>query len=574
MNSKILSLNTDVLRSCDRPSSLPILHGQRGSSLLVVIIVIAILSMGMGTYMNSLTNYRRVQELRILDDKAMMAAEAGLATAITALQNMAAPPASDLTQTITLPSAQFFPFQTVTSTVHPQTSGTQQYYTVVATVAANNAATKNTSVGRRVQATLSQRNFAKYEQFINDWGGVWSPGYVSFLGLGTVFMGPVNINSGCAFFPNFWSLDEVTTAATGGVNVYANWGSYLGGVYGNASAHSAVSILNYFSSTYANAPQFYGGLRTLPTPVSLPTDMNTDVRAAELRTRAGLTLPDNYSGYVAAAGPNFVVDLSNSGSPGDGRITIRQYLGNASGSPSYGPPLVKSISAVNGAMIVKGNIVSLKGVLNGKLTIGAFASTANPTGGNINITGSLEYDSRKKQSGFKYTDAPGLFTADGSGINSTYVDTLQNQLSTLTDMLGIVSEGNVLIKQNDLDGNPIANNMAVPLYIDAVVMSTGASQSTPGSGGFGVENDLTRPPGQAYFLGGMIQNKQLNWSLYNGSGITNGIALTNLWDKRASQPGSAPPFFPTTGTFELVPNTWTSSYLESTSAPITYLSLP
>ena len=537
-------------------------------------IVIALLSMGMGTYMNSHANYRRLQELRILDDKAMMAAEAGLASAIAALQNMSAPPTSDLIQTITLPSAQFSPFHNVSSTIHPQTSGTQQYYTVVATVAANGTATKNAPVGRRVQATLSQRNFAKYEQFINDWGGVWSPGYVSFLGLGTVFMGPVNINSGCAFFPNFWSLDEVTTAATGGVNVYANWASYLGGVYGNASAHSAVSILNYFSSTYANAPQFYGGLRTLPKPVSLPTDMNTDVRAAELRSRAGLTLPDGYTGYVAAAGPNFVVDLSNSGSAGDGRITIRQYLGNSGGSPSYGPALIKSISSVNGAMIVKGNIVSLKGVLNGKLTIGAFVTPSNATGGNINITGSLEYDSRKKQSGFKYTDAPGLFTADGSGINQSYVDTLQNQLNSVTDMLGIVSEGNVIIKQKDLDGKPIANKMSVPLYIDAVVMSTGASQSTPGGGGFGVENELTRPPGQAYFLGGMIQNKQLNWSLYNSSGITNGIALTNLWDKRASKPGGAPPFFPTTGTFELVPNTWTSTYLQSTSTPITYLTLP
>ena len=484
---------------------------------------------------------------------------------------MASLPVSDLIQSITLPTAQFSPFQNVTSTVHVQTSGTQQYYTVVATVAANSAATKNTSVGRRVQATLSQRNFAKYEQFINDWGGVWSPGYVSFLGLGSVFMGPVNINSGCAFFPNFWSLDEVTTAATGGVNVYADWGSYLGGVYGNAAANSAVSILSYFSSTYGNAPQFYGGLRTLPTPVSLPNDMNTDVRAAALRSHAGLTLPDGYSGYVASAGPNFVVDLDSSSG---GRITVRQYLGNVSGAPSYGPTLVKDISSVNGAMIVKGNIVSLKGVLKGKLTIGAFASTANPTGGNINITGSLQYDSRMKKTGFEYTDAPGLFTSDGSGINQGYVDTLQNQLTSLTDMLGIVSEGNVMIKQNDLNGNPIANDMSKPLYIDAVVMSTGSSQSTSGGGGFGVENDLTRPPGQAYFLGGMIQNKQLNWSLYNSSGITNGIALTNLWDKRASTAGGAPPFFPTTGTFELIPNTWTSTYLESSSTPIVYLPLP
>ncbi|HXA09073.1 MAG TPA: hypothetical protein VNW28_03770 [Chthoniobacterales bacterium] len=548
-------------------------RSEEGNALVVAIFVVAILCIGLGTHLASLSSYRRLQEQRILDDRAMMAAEAGLASQIAWLESQPTPPSADVTQSIALASGQFAPFQNVTTVIHVQTLNGQIYWTITATPSCDITATRNASVFKRVQATISQQNFARYERFINDYGPVWTPGYLYGEGLNTVYMGPVNINSGCGFFTNFWSLSEVTSAAPGGVRTFADWGSYIAGVYGLPDSSNYINVLEYMSPTYPNAPQFYGGLRVLPAPISLPTDMNVDVRAQQLRDHAGLTLPDNYPGYLPSAGPNFVIDLSNPGGS-DGQITVRQYLGTVSGAPAYGPPQVTTVSGVNGAMIVEGNVVSLQGVLNGRLTIGVFASTDLPTGGNVNITGDVQYQSRMSNTGFEYTDAPGLYTADGSGINQSYVEQLQAQLNSVTDILGIVAEGNVLVMETDLNGNPIANDPTKPIHLDAVVMATGASASTPGGGGFGVEGNLTRPPGHAYFLGGMIENKQVDWALYSTSGILNGIALTQLWDQRASEPGGAPPFYPTTGTFELVPNTWNATYVQSANAPIVYPPLP
>lgn len=545
---------------------------EEGGVLVVAIMIVAVLATGMGTYLASLGNYRRLQEQRILDDRALMAAEAGLASEITYLENQATPPSVDLTQTVVLPDAQFAPFHNVTAQIHVQTFGGQGFWTITSTAACNTTETRNTSVARRVQATLTQQNFARYERFINDYGPVWTPGLLYGEGLGTVYMGPVNINSGCGFFTNFWSLSEVTSASPGGIRMFADWGSYIAGVYGQPDSRNYVNVLNYMSPTYPNAPQFYGGLRNLPAPISLPTDMNVDPRAQQLRSHAGLTLPDNYPGYVASAGPNFVIDLANPGN--DGQITVRQYLGTTAGNPAYGPPQITTVSGVGGAMIVKGNVVSLKGVLNGRLTIGVFRPPSESTGGNVDITGSVQYESRMANSGFEYTDAPGLFTADGSGINLTYVTGLQSQLNSVNDILGIVAEGNVTVKQNDLAGHPIADDPARPIYIDAIVMATGAGLSTPGGGGFGAEGCLTRPPGQAYFLGGIIENKQADWALYSTSGIMNGLNLTQLWDKRAVQAGGAPPFFPSTGNYEVVPATWNSTYVKSAADPIVYPRLP
>jgi hypothetical protein len=285
---------------------------------------------------------------------------------------------------------------------------------------------------------------------------------------------------------------------------------------------------------------------------------------------AGLTLPDAYAGYNAAAGPNFAITLSNpTNIAGNGQITVQQYLGKVKGAPSYGPSLVTTVGAVNGAVVVKGNIVSLQGVLNGRLTIGALAAASDPSGGNVNITGNLQYNSVMNNPSFQFPNPANLVTASGA-VNTSYVNTLQSQLNNVTDILGIVAEGNVMIPQTDLNGNAIAATPSQPLYIDAVVMATGASTSTPGGGGFGVVNELTRPPGQAYFLGGMIQNEQLSWGLYNGSGITNGINETGMWDDRASQAGGAPPFFPTTGLYSVLPGSWNSCYVQNASTPVTY----
>ena len=287
-----------------------------------------------------------------------------------------------------------------------QTQGAQGYWTVSATAVADPAQTRGRPFSRRVQATLTQENFAKYERFINNFGGVSQNGRLVFIGLGTVYIGPMNINSGAAIWPNFWALSEVTTAASGGVRQYADPTTYSNGVNNNSSANNYLNILNYYNPTYNQAPQFLGGLRILPQSVALPQDMNNDSRAQKLRDNAGLNLPADYPGYVAAAGPNFVVDLANAGGNGNGQITVRQLLRTVGNTPIYGAPLVRTVNGINGAMVVKGNVVSLKGTLDGRLTIGVFKTTDNPDAGNVGITGDLQYESRLSQNNFQYTDAP------------------------------------------------------------------------------------------------------------------------------------------------------------------------
>lgn len=542
--------------------------GERGSVLIPVLTVIILLSIGLGTYLNSLANIERLQNQRVLGDRALMAAEAGLANSIVQLQGMGTPPAADTVWNIALPSAQFAPFQSVAVNVYPRVIAGQATWTLAST-ATSAAGTRAVALNRRVQTTLFQANFARYEYFVNDFGGVWSPGYLQFEGFNSVFLGPYHVNSGVAFWPNLWMVNETTTAAPGGVRYFPDPSTYISNVYGHNEANDYVNILQYFNDEFRFAPQFYKGLNVLPQPISLPADMNVDVRATQLRNNAGLKLPADYPGYDSSKGPNFAIDLVTTGAGnGNGQVQVKQYLGQVNGAPTYGPNLTLPVNSINNAMIVYGNIKSLQGTLDGKLTIGAFRSPSVPDSGAVDITGSIEYNSRKAISNFSYTDDPGLYTADGSGINQSYVNTLLGQLDHVTDVLGIVSEADVMIKERDLKGNLVAADVSNPIHLDAIVMATGASSASPTDGGYGVENFKTRAKGAALTVGGAIQNYGLSWALYSSGGQhTNGILATRLWDQRAIRAGGAPPFFPSTGNYQQLGQSWRSSYVQYSTSP-------
>ena len=541
---------------------------EKGSILITVMIVLIFLTVGLGTYLNSLSNIERLQDQRVMGDRALMAAEAGLAKAIVKLQGMGAPPAGDQIWNMDVPAAQFAPFQSVTVNVYPRPFGSQVTWTLASTaVSAANARMR--PISRRVQTTLFQENFAKYEYFVNDFGGVWTPGYFQFEGFNSVFLGPYHCNSGVGFWPNLWFVNDATTAAPKGVRYFANYSAYSA-IYGKNDAHDYANILQYYSSTFPNAPQFYHGLNVLPEPISMPADMTSasEARTAELRNNAGLKLPADYKDYDATKGANFVIELDSAGGKtNDGKVKVKQYLGpDKDGKPSYGEEKTYNIDDINNALIVYGNIKSLQGTLDGQLTIGAFRKQPDPKdpnpgdpGGAVDITGSLDYASRP--AGMSYTDAPGLYTADGSGINQNYVSTLLDQLNDVTDILGIVSEADVMIKEKNLDGKLVAADVNNPIHLDAVVMATGSSTSATNDGGYGVENFKTRAKGAALAIGGEIQNYGYSWALYSGSNFTNGLLKTRLWDQRAYQPGGAPPFFPTTGNLQPIPQSWRSSYV-------------
>lgn len=556
---------------------------EEGSILLAVMIVTIFLTAGIGTYLYTLANIEHLQEQRVMDDRALMAAEAGLAKAIVQLQaQIGNPPSTNQVWNEDVPAAQFAPFQSVTVGVYPRTVGSQKTWTLAAT-ATGAANTRTRKICRRVQTTLFQENFAKYEYFVNDYGGVWSPGYLQFEGFDSVFLGPYHSNSGVAFWPNLWMVNEATTAANKGLRYFATYNDYVNGVYGKNDANDYANVLQYYSSAFPNAPQFYKGLNVLPQSIELPNSSRTNDATQELRNNAKLVLPKSYGGYNASKGANFVIELDASGGAvNDGKVVVQQYLGpNTHGDPTYGPKRtykIKDVAKVNNAVVVYGNIVSLQGTLDGKLTIAALAKASDPDGlnshdpnpgdpgGEVDITGSLNYASRP--SGMSYTDAPGLYTADHTGINQDYVATLLVQLNHVTDILGIVAEKDVTIKEKDLDGNLVAADVNNPIHLDAVVMATGSATSDTKDGGFAVENFKTRAKGAALTIGGQIQNYGYSWALYSGNNFTNGVLQTRLWDQRAYEPGGAPPFFPTTGNLQPVPQSWRSSYVKnSTDVP-------
>ncbi len=539
----------------------------KGSALIVAIMVIAVLTIGFGTYMESLGNYRALGENRVLQDKSLMAAEAGLAEEEATLKTMATLPTSDITATYTLPTAQFAPFENVSLLVHVQTVNSAPYWTIVSTATADPSLMRGQTFDRRVQCTLSQENFAKFERFANTYN-VYVGGAINFIGANLVYTGPLNFNSGVGFFPNFWSVSKVTAYAPAGINYYADYSSYVAGVSSDPNANSSINILNYWSSTYPTAPQFLGGLGVLTSPITVPTNISTDPRSNSLVNNAGLTLPAGYTGYIPSAGPNFVVTLVDTGNAGNGQIQVKQYLGSSGGVPSYGPTVTTTVQAVNGALVVQGNIVGLSGTLNGRLSIGALATASYPSGGNVNITGSLIYQSQAQISNFQYATQSNVINADGT-VNTANVTALQNQLNSVTDMLGIVSEGDVVVKQYDLNGNPVGGP-SNPLDLDAVVMATGVSTGATGGGAFYPENQGSRAVGDVNILGGSIVNVSRPWATAGGGGLVAGFQRNLLWDKRASLGGGAPPFFPSTGNLIMYANSWSSTYVTDASAPAVY----
>src|SRR5690606_11124236 len=120
----------------------------------------------------------------------------------------------------------------------------------------------NREFHRRVQATVEQENFAKFEYFV-DYGPTWSPGYLHFYGFNKVYFGPMHSNSGVGLWPNLWFLEEFSSAVPGNppVREYANYSSYVSGVYNKSDANNYVNIMKYYDTTYKHEPKFYKGLR-------------------------------------------------------------------------------------------------------------------------------------------------------------------------------------------------------------------------------------------------------------------------------------------------------------------------
>ena len=236
-----------------------------------------------------------------------------------------------------------------------------------------------------------------------------------------------------------------------------------------------------------DTPQFVGGFES-GVDKPLPSASVTDVQADALSGGYNFTGHDTV--YVTFK---------------DDSISYK-YSYNSTPTTVLGSSL-----APNGVIFATDATLRLQGTVSGRYTVGASSVTTTSgwhtitTGGNVYLDNDLVYKTNPQ-----------------TNPNST-------------DMLGIVSERNVLITNNT------ANNSDI--NIDASIFCQ--------DGGFGAEDYSTRPPsGNINLLGGIQQNVRQAVGTFDSSGITTGFNKRYKYDDRLLY--SSPPSYPNTGSFEIV----------------------
>ena len=185
----------------------------------------------------------------------------------------------------------------------------------------------------------------------------------------------------------------------------------------------------------------------------------------------------------------------------NGKVKWKQGVGSA-----WNEDYVATLTP-NGVIYADGTNIHVSGVLNGRVTISAGGLTGKGKQGNIYIDG-----------GVTYAHDP----LSGSS----------------TDILGMVAENSILIADN-------AANAGKSIDIQASVFCR--------TGGFMAENYSTRGiEGTIRLLGGIQNNTREPVGTFTGSPphITSGYHKSYFYDERLMT--DAPPFFPTTGQYEIV----------------------
>ena len=222
-------------------------------------------------------------------------------------------------------------------------------------------------------------------------------------------------------------------------------------------------------------------------------------------TGVSVTLPSNLTPLLTAAndggrvfnGPDSVYIEFQS----NGNVKWKQGV-----SASWNVDLLSAF-APNGVIYANGTNVHVKGRVNGRVTLGAGGTTGNNKQGNIWIDDDITYA----------TDP---------------------RTGPSTDLLGLVAENNILITNNTENNNN-------DLYMYASTFSR--------SGGFTSENYSSRGvEGRIHLLGGIQQNRRGPVGTFSGTppSLNNGYLKDYQYDDRLLY--DAPPFFPTTGNYEIV----------------------
>jgi hypothetical protein len=565
-------------------------RSRRGSALVLVVVISGILMFSVAGMLSLTTSLRRQQAQRMQGDNALYIAQGILAQGAAWLRVQNTPPASlEGTAAVTIVNASTYTnpdsanYNVDLKVYGQRDPGNQKaYYTMVATAQfKGRKAGANVKFNRRVQSSFYKESLSRYELLV-DKSVQWKSGesWVAYYGLGQVFFGPVHSNSGMGLFPNLWFLNTCTSACTGNppVRQYTKLSpDYWNAVFQKSAAYSYINILTNYS-TFMVPPKFYSGMQAGAGLHMTVPDSKVNSNMNELYTMANIKLPEHYgpektnTSYNASKGPNFVVEFSGETSANNnGTVTYKQYLGLVDEIPTYGPAYTESLTTCE-ALIVTGNIVGMSGTIDGRITVGAFDTVTAPSyagKGQIKLTGNLQYESRLDYqntygSPFLYSDAPNLYTNNGQDINLSYVESLKEQVGRVDDVLGLVSEGDVMVMEKDLSGDVIGNGYSNPLYLDCVVLATGASSSGTGDGTYCPENVTTRVQGKVYRFGNMQSTVKQDWDYYQGSGHTNGFIGPSMYDFRMLDPALTPPLFPTTGRYTILPGSYRENYLPNT----------
>jgi hypothetical protein len=244
-------------------------------------------------------------------------------------------------------------------------------------------------------------------------------------------------------------------------------------------------------NNYNNAHPVFKGGYDKGVNVSLPIDL------APLQTAA-----QTGGKYFTGAGGDVFIQFNS-----DGTVTWRQGGASDWSGGGWSTIPISSFSP-NNAVYLTGANLHVKGTLHGQLTVGVGGTTGSTTQGNMWLDNDIVYK-----------DDP--------------------RLGYSTDMLGLVAENKLWITDNADNRGP--NNNFVLM---ASVFSRTDGLWAQNYGSRGVEGKLTT-------VGGSIQNVGGYTGVFSGNSIIHGfLPGGTYYDDRLMN--DAPPFFPTTGNFEVV----------------------
>ncbi|MBK8944867.1 MAG: hypothetical protein IPM32_06280 [Ignavibacteriae bacterium] len=320
-----------------------------------------------------------------------------------------------------------------------------------------------------VKIILEPSSFSKFGYYTNKWP---SGGY---LVTGDTVDGPFHTQGKLLTLGSPVFMGKVTTK--GGI-------SSIGNVYGYGPAD----------------PEFLGGYES---PVDVPFTLNT----------TKIKDAGNYDGKVFQDAGGNALDVRLVFSDDGSSIGTVEYSTRVTGTSTWSTPVTAKLDtlAPNGVIWnTKGNLY-LSGTVNGKYTVGTGKSSSS-------------YGYVYLEDDIVYRDSPLISDPANPGYTITNPD--------CADMLGVVAEKQVVVKDNTANRNNINIHASLFNY-DGGITVEGISPSKPNMGTMKI-------------LGGLIENEAQTTGYTNGAGYRQVIKF----DKRFET--TTPPYFPATETYEIV----------------------